>query len=163
MTATEVAAWYAAFIATVVLAWDVYKWKRTGPRITGTAYAGWRAIGYPEMEGRDLIYVNIANAGDQPTTLGQWGMVWKPPRKLLWGKKKVESFLAKGGPGDLGRVPKRLEPGDTWQGVGTQTKELDKLLSSGRFYIWLQFSHKSKPVLIRITNQDPKNAEGKKP
>jgi hypothetical protein len=37
MDRTDVIAGYAAFVATGVLLWDVYKWKRSGPGISFTA------------------------------------------------------------------------------------------------------------------------------
>ena len=31
MSATDVAAWWGGIVATLILAWDVYKWKKTRP------------------------------------------------------------------------------------------------------------------------------------
>lgn len=37
MKLTEIAAWWGAFIATLLLFWDIYKWKRSGPIINVSA------------------------------------------------------------------------------------------------------------------------------
>ena len=69
MSASDLAAWYAAVIATAVLVWDIVKHRRTGPQIDGEAYANWESYNISETEGSSLTLVKITNTGDRPTTL----------------------------------------------------------------------------------------------
>jgi len=45
MKVTDLANWWGAFIATLVLVWDMYKWKRSGPIINVSASPGIKTVG----------------------------------------------------------------------------------------------------------------------
>ena len=45
MKITDWAAWWGAIIATLVLVWDMYKWKRSGPIINVSASLGIKTVG----------------------------------------------------------------------------------------------------------------------
>ncbi len=69
MDRTGLIAGYAAVVATVVFLWDIYKWKRTGPRISFTASPNMKIYGDPEREGETYINVRATNIGDKPATI----------------------------------------------------------------------------------------------
>ena len=75
---TEIAAWWGAAIATLVLGWDVDKHVRSGPRLRVRANPNMEIVGYEVKlglmetvlpKGTKLIHVDVTNVGDQPTTL----------------------------------------------------------------------------------------------
>lgn len=150
MSASDYAAWYAAFVVTAVLIWDVVKWKKAGPQIKGEARSGWRSYGIAETEGKDLTIVKATNTGDRPTTLTSWGMYWYPKEASLKDKKARKSFIIKGGLAGLGKVPQKIEPGDEWQGLIEENEEYQDKLTTGRLFVALGFSHTEKEVLIEI-------------
>ena len=45
MEITEIAAWWGAIIATLVLLWDMYKWERSGPIINVSASPNMQPFG----------------------------------------------------------------------------------------------------------------------
>ena len=53
MEASEIAAWWGATIATLVLLWDIFKWKRAGPVVTISASPNMTIVGgVPHEEAR---------------------------------------------------------------------------------------------------------------
>ncbi len=47
----EIVAWWGAIVATVVLVWDIYKWKTSGPKIRFVVCPGMIVVGDPTREG----------------------------------------------------------------------------------------------------------------
>ena len=45
MKVIDLANWWGAFIATLVLVWDMYKWKHSGPIINVSASPGIKTVG----------------------------------------------------------------------------------------------------------------------
>ncbi len=151
MSASELAAWYAAIVATAVLAWDVVKYQRSGPQIKGDAKANWESYGISETEGDSLTFVKITNTGDRPTTLVSWGLYWYPAGTSLSDKKTRKSFIVKGGLAGQGKVPQKIEPGEVWTGVMKENEEYEQMLSEGTLMVGLGFSHVEEEVLLKVT------------
>ena len=69
LTGTDIVAWWGAIVATVVLIWDIYKWKTSGPILKFEVSPYTRIIGDPTRESKKYISANVTNIGDRPTTL----------------------------------------------------------------------------------------------
>jgi hypothetical protein len=52
MTSTEIAAWWGAIIASIVLLWDIYKWKTRGPKLVMRLSPNIQVWGDPSREGK---------------------------------------------------------------------------------------------------------------
>ncbi len=150
MDASNYAAWYAAVVATAILIWDVFKWKKTGAQIKAEARAGWRSYGIAETEGQDLTFVNVANVGDRPTTITSMGMYWYPPGVSFRDKTKRKGFVIAGGLAGLGQIPTKIEPGDVWKGLIEENDKFNQMLNSGRLVVALGFSHTDVEELVEI-------------
>ena len=79
MTATELAAWWGAVVATLVFIWDFIKWKRAGPIVSVSVSPNMTIIGGPRIRSVAKIQDNVkddtiitvvaTNKGDRPTTV----------------------------------------------------------------------------------------------
>lgn len=89
---TEIAAWWGAIIASVVLLWDIYKWSQAGPKIRVSAKANMtplETIGLSEA--KKYVFVEATNVGDQATTLTHFlGYVYRSTFQRLRGKSEKE-------------------------------------------------------------------------
>lgn len=147
---TDFVAWYAAFVATAVLLWDIVKYYRSGPQISGEARAGMESYGIPDTEGKSLTTVRLTNTGDRPTTLLSWGFYYYPAGASLDDKESRQSFIVKGGLAGVGELPKKLGPGDIWDGVMLENGNYDQMLDDGTLMFGFGFSHTQQEVLIKI-------------
>lgn len=71
MNITDFAAWWGAVIATLVLAWDIYKWKKSGPLIEVSASPNMQILGgMPDsLSGKTYVAVEVRNTGKGKTTV----------------------------------------------------------------------------------------------
>ena len=150
MTLSDIAAWYAAIVATAVLIWDYVKWKNSGPQISAFARSGMRSLNIPETANMTLIYVEVTNTGDKPTTLKSWGMYWYPVGVSLNDKRGRQAWILRSSFADMGVVPQKIEPGDVWRGVIEEDDEVQKMKDNGTFFVMLSFSHSQEEVLVRV-------------
>lgn len=117
MDASELAAWWGAVIATLVLVWDLFKWLRSGPRLD--LRVEWRRE-VPrrgeEHYGNALrwtLTIEVANVGDAPTTLTRLE-VWHHPTLLSRFMRRGSKPYFLEQPRSL---PYLLGPGEVWRGV----------------------------------------------
>lgn len=151
MTASGIAAWYGAFIASVVLVWDVVKWRKDGPRIKAEARAGWRTMGMDEFEGKDVTSVKATNIGSRATMLTSFGMYWFHAGVSVRNRAKAKAFIIQPSTFGPGQVPKKIEPGDVWHGLVTESESYKSMQNEGgKFFIALRFSHIAKEVLVPV-------------
>ena len=146
---TTLVAWWGAVIATVVLLWDVYKWRHGGPKVTMQVRTGMAIYGDEEMKGKTLVVADVTNTGDRATTLINMTMTWYPSRWLwLLGKPKQQFFVKN--PGRHAGFPHKLEVGDTWNGFIDQDEALGKLAQEGLLYCNLYCSSQKRPISRRV-------------
>lgn len=148
-TPSEIAAWVALAISLVVLAWDVFKWWRTGPRIIMRALPNMtqfpRAPGTPDTN----IFVEISNNGNAPTTLKGLGIFhYDSFSKWVFRKASYQAVVAIPNPNFP--LPHVIEVGKIWQGFIDQ-KPSEGMLRSGWFYVWCDCSHSKRLIRVRVT------------
>ena len=61
MNPTEIAAWWGAGVATLVLLWDVYKWVTLGPRVRMAVRGNMIVVGDPAQKGKKFVTVRATN------------------------------------------------------------------------------------------------------
>lgn len=152
MNATDTAAWWGAVIATLVFAWDIFKWLKSGTslRLTATSNMQLMYDEVPKPTDAKYILVDISNTGDMKTTITHlvgvcYTSFW---RWLFWQKPDVNFFIPT--PEFAKELPYILEPGEKWSGSFKQTEELESWLKTGRFYCGIHHSNSSKPQLRRV-------------
>ncbi len=150
MDRTGLIAGYAAVVATVVFLWDIYKWKRTGPRISFTASPDMQIYGDPTREGKMYISVRAANIRDKSTTITTLGLRWyKNWLYRLRRKPDVSAVISS--PGFSGRqLPYVLQPGNIWDGLAIQEGVMKERPKKGILIFELYSSHKKNPKRVRV-------------
>jgi len=118
MKITDLVAWWGAIIATLVLVWDMYKWKRSGSIINVSASPNMHAFGNlpNSIKNKKYIKVEIVNIGDRKTTITHLVMFhYKSLFQKIRGKKDKSFFVATPAlfPPPL---PYLIEPGERWLG-----------------------------------------------
>jgi hypothetical protein len=154
MSSTDIAAWWGAIVASLVLLWDVYKWTVEGPRLTMRLSPNMKVLGYPSREGKTWVSVTVANVGNRPTTIKGVGMEYY----ANWFSRlrnRAEKTAVFPNPSDGFPLPRVLNPGEEWLGLIPQER-LDKgvnfveMSRTGHLMIWLSQSHKQRAMRKRL-------------
>ena len=154
-SATVIAAWWGAIVATLAFLWEVFQYSRSGPRILVKAKAGMEPINVPGVnENEKLIFVEVVNVGDRPTTITSFGThIFNGLLKRLFRKPEKMGVVINNG--NFGpRLPYVLEAGQRWTGAIEQSQFQDKLLTDGNLYAAVFHTFSSKPVLSRVTKKN---------
>lgn len=116
MTASEIAAWWGAVIATAVLAWDIFKWLRSGVRLKIRAIPNMQVAG--DASGKNLVFVEAVNRGDKSTTITHCAIYeFASTFNRLRGKRKAQGLVPyPDGPA----LPYELAPGQRWSATVAQ-------------------------------------------
>jgi hypothetical protein len=129
MTASDIAAWWGAGLATLVLAWDVYKWKTSGARLSVKVVPGMQMAG--DRTGTLHILVEVVNRGDRLTTLTHLAVYqYASSFDRLRKKRQASLLVPKPGGNDL---PYELEPGKRWTGLMDQAGLIKQLEGNGQY------------------------------
>lgn len=152
MSFNAIVAWWGAIVATLVLIWDVYKWKRSGLLLRVTARPNMRSM--DENSEGVYIFVEVSNIGDKSTTLTHLVGVCYKSRLAVFLRKPNYSFFV---PNAMSTktLPFLLIPGDRWMG-GIDQRNLEKgfkekgIKKISYLYCGVNDSSKSKPTLVRV-------------
>ena len=151
MKATDLAAWWGAVLATLVLAWDIYKWKHSGAVVNVSVSANMQTFGGipDELEDKTFVVVEVSNAGDGKTTLTHLvGIHYKSLFQKFRKKRNTAFFVAN--PAYSEPLPHVLGPGERWVGGIEQNKDLEKMSRDGYLYCGVYHSGGKKPLLQRV-------------
>src|SRR6266850_3189597 len=134
---TEIAAWWGATIATLVFAWDIYKWRQSSARIRLTVAPNMQPHGVvPNWidPNQALVAVEAVNVGNKKTTITHLFAVYFPN---LWARvrRKSSQTLVVFQPGGNQPLPFELEPGSRWVGAAVQNQEMEQLSRIGYLYV----------------------------
>jgi len=145
----DIVAWWGAIVATVVLVWDIYKWKNSGPKIRFTVRSGMMVVGDPTRKGQFFISTEATNIGDRPTTITNLVIQhYNSYFDMIRHKPKTSMLVAQ--PSTAQPLPFILQPGVVWQGLAPQTEEIEKLASDGYLVCGLCHSHSDKEIDRRV-------------
>jgi len=154
MTITEIAAWYAATIATAVFIWDIIKWLRNGPRLRITATCN---VSYPDArvntkrllddggEAAELAiycHIEVLNVGSQPTTLISIEAANKSGPKGIRVSCSGPAFTVHAGSHSL---PALLGAGEMWS-ARIEMSRLESIAEHGSPVIQVRASHRTKAI-----------------
>jgi hypothetical protein len=151
MKASDAAAWWGAVVATIVLLWDIYKWKTTGPRLVVKAVPGMQELG--DRTEKKLISVEVTNRGDRPTTLTHLAFIGYTS---LWNRLRRKRSAKVGfvpRPGGTQPFPYQLPSGDRWLGFAEQDA-IKAYHKEPYLYAAVYHSGSNKPSLCRVDLAD---------
>lgn len=151
MSLSEVAAWWGAGIASMVLLWDIYKWLKSKSNVKVSASPNMQTINSIEgcLGDEKYIAVEVVNQSDRLTTIthlviAHYQNVW---HKLI-NKKSTQGVITDplGGP----PIPHELAPGARWIGMINQNDVVTKIGESGLFYCGVLHTAKKNPVMVKV-------------
>lgn len=147
---TTLAAWWGAIIATVVLLWDFYKWKRSGVDLQLSVRPNMITAGIGEPKDKKFISVTVTNRGDRPTTITNMLGHYYPSRFRRLRGKPEHSFVVANpafGPAEL---PCVLKPGERWLAGTEQSEELENWSQEGFLYLGISNTASRREMLKRV-------------
>jgi hypothetical protein len=149
MSGVEFLAWWGATVSTLVLGWDIYKWKTTGAKLIVTASANMESYNIPEYEGKTLVTANVSNVGDQPTTITMVAMVFYKSKFHKFFNKSGKAFVLPH-PSTAQPLPFVINPGEIWTGIGEQDEDIQTMSTKGVLAWQISHSQSKKPVSVII-------------
>lgn len=149
MKLTEIAAWWGAGIATVVLFWDIYKWLKTGPIVSFKVSTNIKVFAGLEKDDKTYVTVRVTNNGDRTTTITIMGVAYyeswinhifrKPKSKFSISTDRMPNPL-----------PFKLKPGSIWDGTIIQDDNVEQMACNGYLECHIYYSDSEKPKKKRI-------------
>ncbi len=146
---TNIVAWWGAVVATIVLIWDIYKWKSSGPKIKFEVAPNILVVGDPARKGKKFISANTTNIGDRPTTITNLVLQHYNTYFAMLRHKPSTSMIVLS-PSNAQPLPFILQPGQVWQGLSIQDHELEELAKDGYLVCGLCHSHSDKEIDRRV-------------
>lgn len=146
-TASDIAAWYGAAIATAVFLWDIAKWLRSGPKLIVRVNTGMERTSPAGHDPTPLIFVTVQNVGDQATTITHlFGQVFSGRIAKLMRRRPQQRFVLTN---PQVPIPKKIEPGEQWSAWHPE-KDI-KALAIGNAIVEIGIHHSmaKKPVVDR--------------
>lgn len=150
---TNVAAWWGATVATAVLTWDIYKWRRSAARLRLTVSGNMKAYGHLATLIRDdqtLVVAEVINIGSSPTTITHlfayyYASWW---RRLL--RRRTSTQIVTPDPMLAQGLPFELAPGARWIGATYQNQKLELMAKNGYVYVGVLHAVSRKPTFSRL-------------
>lgn len=148
-TGTEIIAWWGVIVASIVLIWDIFKWKTAGPRVRFVVTTGVIIMGDPERAGKKYISATATNIGDRPPTITNLVVQFYKNYLAMLRHKPEESRIVTN-PSNSQPLPYVLNPGVVWHGLAKQIREIEDLAKKGYLVCGLCLSHTDKEIDRRV-------------
>lgn len=153
----DLVAWWGAVVATIVLIWDIYKWKTAGPRLKFFVRSGMIVVGDPSLKGQFFISSEATNIGDRSTTITNLVIQhYKSYFSMMRHKPQTSMIVTDPSPSQP--LPYILQPGSVWRGLCPQTEEIEQLAKTGILVCGLCHSHSDKEIDRRISIKERSEA-----
>lgn len=139
---SDYAAWFGAITGSLALAWDLYKWKKSGPSLKLEAGTNMKIYG-PTSDDNKYITLRAINTGERTTTITNLSFVYYTNRIACLFRRLKQCFVV---PMPIGQqIPSVLNPGTIWDVSIIQNKEIERMARDGYIEIQLYFSDSNKP------------------
>lgn len=146
---------YAAFVATLVFAWNIYVWLNSGPRLQVTAQMNMLILGgTADHESKTFLIVRATNVGSKKTTITNVLVI---SYDNFWQRlRKRPSFTAVfNNVGGSYPIPYVLDVGHNFSSQADQAGFVARIRDT-YFYAGVAHSFAKKPVMVRVKYSDPK-------
>ncbi len=150
---------YAAIVATAILVWEVIKWFRSGPRLTGRTQPNTIVVGgFPEDKDT-YVFVEVRNVGDRRTTIkGVYLIGYESFWHLLRRRGKFNAMVVHEDPAYP--LPFVLEDGRVFHSKLTQTDEIVELSRSLKLFVVVGDSSNRRDLHLRVKPIREDKAQG---
>lgn len=159
MSATDIAAWIGATTGTLTLLWDIFKWSKTGPRISVSAAPNMVAFGVEALAVGEApcVVVEASNVGDGKTTITHViALYYDSWLQRLFRRRPTQTWVV---PDPRpGKLPHVLDKGERWVGMMEQNEDLIRMSQNGYLFCGVWHSTANKPVLARLVIHDAPQA-----
>ena len=152
---------YAAFVATLVFAWNIYVWRNSGPRLAVTATMNMLIIGGAvEEESKTFLIVRATNIGSKKTTITNVLII---SYDNIWHRfRNRPTFTAVfNNVGGSYPVPYVLDVGHNFSSMADQAGLVEKIRDA-YFYAGVAHSFAKKPVMVRVKYSEPEKWDARK-
>lgn len=160
---TDIVAWWGAVIGTVILLWDIYKWRTAGARLRMSVSTGMLMIkeSYWDTTPDDKLHivVKLSNYGDRSTTITHLIFKAYPTWFARLLDRPEASFIANN-PSPGQPIPYELMAGGIWTGVTDQSPDFEKFSVDSHLIAEVVHSHSTKSVTARIVIRQKKQTPG---
>ena len=150
-TPTDWAVWSGVAVAALALALSAWKWRRSGPRLTVQINPDDNPFLIRKVP---YLRIDVSNVGDQATTLtgiSEHHLTW---HQAIFERIPKSTLLVGLNVGDKFSLPKKMEPGDTYQYMLAMSPAVEERIKGKRFYIGLSHSSSDRPILKRYVQRE---------
>jgi hypothetical protein len=145
---------YAALVATLVFAWNIYVWRNSGPRLKVTARMNMLIMGgSAEEESKVFLIVDPTNIGSKKTTITNV-LVLSYANGWRRFRKRPNWTAVFNNVGGTYPVPYVLDVGHNFSSKADQVELVEKIRDT-YFYAGVAHSFANVPVLVRVKYSDP--------
>lgn len=152
-TASDWAGWTGAITGSLALAWEIYTWWTSGPKLNLRVNGNMKICGPGIKDDRTYVSMRASNRGDRSSTITTVGMEYykgiKGYFKYILQRKSDQAFFLN--PITRIQIPHELNPGSIWDGEIVQNEDIERMCNDGTLVIELYHSHEDKPVRRRLS------------
>lgn len=156
-TTTDILALVGAITGTIgtvagvaALAWDVYKWKHSGPALRVTVqkdmYARSHDKEVKEPDGPHLL-IKVVNTGQLKTVIEDVSLAYFETRWSMWTRWDRFTFSSLQA---TGVTPHTLEPGERWFTAIPQHSKFEEMMQKGYLCVVVFDSLHPRPMFVRV-------------
>lgn len=153
MATTTVVAWIGAISGLTGLAWDFYKWKTSGPKLSVSVAPGMKILerGRSGMvqDNETYVAIRIRNTGTATTTITTLGL---STFESWWSRRRLKR-TACGiclSPQTSQPLPHKLGVGEEWGGMVLQKGTFEEMRQTGKLWCEVCHSWSKRPILTRV-------------
>jgi len=140
---------YAAVVATVVLLWDIVKWRQSGMRLKARVNVNMMTVGMGPMDRNKYIVVNVDNVGGKPTTIhGLYFHGYRNWIDKLRHKPRSSAFINSGLQNNY-PIPYNINVGMNFMGSALQDSEVEKWSRDNLLFLEIAFGPQ-KSLKVRV-------------
>ncbi|NTH63932.1 hypothetical protein G6L33_08745 [Agrobacterium rhizogenes] len=156
MAPADIAAFYAAIVATGALALEVRRWFEHGAKLVISVAPEMKLVQHGQMSEQTYVTVNVTNRGESTTTLTHLALhdyptLWRRIRNKPAQTMVVPMPNLPGGQ----QFPYVLQPGHAWSGMVIRDQALKNLIDAGTLWIAIYATHTGKPLYARVRKPSP--------
>jgi hypothetical protein len=144
----------AAVLSAGAVGLEFARWLNEGVRLRMTLMPGAIVVGNGRIDKKKIyLAIFVANRGNNATTITNMLLEERPSlfERLVLRKKSSHMLVPDPTlPGTAGRLPFLLEPGKTWSGMAAQDEELTRMIETGKLYVGISTSDRTKPIMKKI-------------
>ena len=147
-TGITIVAWWGAIVATIVLLWDIYKWKASGPKLRLEVLPDRVIYNDPEREGKIFISFQAQNIGSQPTTISSLYLrSYSSTYNRLLRRSNKAAYVK---PDTVYPLPYVLDPGKVWEAFIIQSQDIEEWAKNSMLYCELSHSQDKRTQIAKL-------------